>query len=341
MCHHHARLLAFLGALVSFCCVSCGGGGSSPSGPGNLVEGRLILGPVAGATIEAFQMEDTGALTPFSPPRTTTSAADGTYSLDLGGYAGPLVLAATGGSYTDEATGLVKTIPSATPLYSCGVVPPGTHTLQINPVMHLATAVAVALARHVEEGSADAIVNAYKIVEDFFGLQDISAVEPADLTAGPVAPGNPADYGSVLAGISQEASDLGVGGLDPMQFLDGLASDVADGRFDDRSFGDPLTLGTELGGNRLYDRIQFFLSDNNRNISGLSDTDVGSDDAVFAHIDMTGPSPHPAYLAWPARIYAANVTSGPTGGGTLVVLTGDGIDSGSGVDVLFGGSPGR
>jgi len=299
-----------------------------------------MLGPVNGATIEAYRMHDTGAFEPFSPPRTTTSAADGTYSLDVGGYTGPLVLAATGGTYTDEATGTTKTIPPATPLYSCIVLAPGTTMLQINPVTHLATAVANSLARHAEEDAGDAITNAYRVVEDFFGLQNAATVDPADLTAGAVSPGNPADYGAVIAGISQEASGLGTSGLDPMELVDQLAGDVADGRFDDRTFGDPLSAGTELGSNRLYTRIQTFLTSNPNNASGLTIADVGSDDAVFNHIDPTGPSPHPAYPAWPARVYTANVTSGPTGGGTTILITGDGIDSGNGVEVLFGGVPG-
>ena len=91
--------VAALALLLTFGC----GGGDGAAAPENDIEGTAVLAPLDGATLEAYGVLDTGALTPLLG--TTTTAADGSFVVGVGTYTGPVVLMATGGSYVDEATG--------------------------------------------------------------------------------------------------------------------------------------------------------------------------------------------------------------------------------------------
>lgn len=67
------------------------------------VEGTVIKGLVSGGAVTAFAVNEHGRRTEIVGNATTDEG--GAFSLSLGGHSGPTLVCATGGSYTEEATG--------------------------------------------------------------------------------------------------------------------------------------------------------------------------------------------------------------------------------------------
>lgn len=128
-------------ALAAAALAACGGGGASPAAtetPASVVSGAVVKGPVASATVCAFELLPTGKGKGLA---CTLSGEDGSYSLSLD-YTGPVIVEASGGYYTDEASGTADTLLGA-PLSVAGIVGPGTQTLMATPLTSLALAQAV------------------------------------------------------------------------------------------------------------------------------------------------------------------------------------------------------
>ncbi|MBT0662776.1 hypothetical protein KI809_00530 [Geobacter pelophilus] len=85
--------------------VACGGGGGgSTPGPVTQLSGVASKGLVSGGTVRAYKIVGEAVTTQIGSDATT--AADGTYSINIGDYTGPLMVQVTGGTYVDESTGL-------------------------------------------------------------------------------------------------------------------------------------------------------------------------------------------------------------------------------------------
>ena len=98
---------------IGLALTACGGGGGGGGGSGSVtppppppvtgtVSGTAVKGPVNGGTMTAYALSN-GAM--GAKIASATTNADGTFSLAMGSYAGPVMLQMTGGTYTDEATG--------------------------------------------------------------------------------------------------------------------------------------------------------------------------------------------------------------------------------------------
>ncbi len=77
--------------------------------PVTLVSGVVSKGLVNGGTVMAYSIVG-GLVTSTQIGSTTTTAPDGTYSIDVGNYSGPLLIKVTGGTYIDEATGILTNL---------------------------------------------------------------------------------------------------------------------------------------------------------------------------------------------------------------------------------------
>jgi hypothetical protein len=120
--------------LASAVLMACGGGsgGPAPVVP-TVVSGAVVKGPVAGATVCAYVLAAAGKGNSLG---CAMSGADGAYILGLS-YIGDVVIEATGGSYTDEATGAAG-VALSTPLTVVGTVGPGTQQLVATPLTGMA-----------------------------------------------------------------------------------------------------------------------------------------------------------------------------------------------------------
>ncbi len=174
---------------------ACGGGGSggsaSSGGASNNRNGSIVKGPVNGATVCAYALLATGKGPQIG---CTTTRADGSYSFDLT-YVGPVVVEATGGSYTDEATG-VPGVALSTPLTTVGMIGGGAKNLIATPLTTIGFKQAVSGNSLTVQGFEAANTQ----VKSAFGLGaevDLARTWPN------VVSGQANAYGSALVGVSK------------------------------------------------------------------------------------------------------------------------------------------
>ena len=106
------------------------------------VTGAVVKGPVNGAQVCAYTVAGNGRGAALGP--CTTSDALGNYSFAVPAGTGPLWVEATGGTYTDEATGAAATLPVGSTLRSIVTANAGTVTTMLTPLTTLALNAAAA-----------------------------------------------------------------------------------------------------------------------------------------------------------------------------------------------------
>lgn len=184
------------GAGMALALVGCGGGSSAPASTS--VSGVASKGPLNGAQVCAFAVTDGAKGAAIGTCATTD--ANGNYTIDLGTHTGPVLFEATGGSYTDEATGAPTTL--VTPLHNVVANPgSGAITVAVTPLTELAYQIANAGSGGLTTTN---IQNAVGSVQTNFGVDDITATQPVDALN---VPGNATAaqkaYALALATVSQ------------------------------------------------------------------------------------------------------------------------------------------
>ena len=106
------------------------------------VTGAVVKGPVSGAQVCAYRVVANGRGAALGS--CTTSDTAGNYSFAVPAGTGPLWVEATGGSYTDEATGVTATLPAGSPLRSIITANAGTVDTMLTPLTTLALNAAAA-----------------------------------------------------------------------------------------------------------------------------------------------------------------------------------------------------
>ena len=159
---------------------ACGGGGGENSPPigvqanGAIVTGVASKGPLNGSTVCAFAIVNgtQGA----ALGSCATGIVNGDYSINIGTYAGPVLLEATGGSYRDEATGF--TVPLTSPLRSIiGNVTGSGVSVAITPLTELAFQDANSITAGLTSARVQAAIAR---VQTSFGVSDIVNTQPVD-----------------------------------------------------------------------------------------------------------------------------------------------------------------
>lgn len=221
---------------------ACGGDDdpASPSGP-RAVSGTVTKGPVADAALSIHVIGADGSLGEAVAGPYITDAS-GAWSGEFpAGRQGPFLLVATGGSYTDEATGGSVDLGTEQMLsYSAkgsGQVTPYTHTLSI------------AAAAQIGAGStspSEAWTNVIATFQAAFGF------DPT--TTRPSLSGTESQrtYLALLGGLSElldgNAALSGLAGAEPIDLVLALVADLSDGALDglDAS-GGALSIDTGSG----------------------------------------------------------------------------------------------
>jgi hypothetical protein len=191
-------LTPFIAIALMVC--SCGLGSESTSrGGGTRVRGVAAKGPISGATVQVYALGPDGSV--GEGLGITNTATDGSYYLDLGKYAGNVLVNVSGGSYTDEASGSVVDNPDT---FRAAVVNISGYTaISITPYTEIAVL-------HAGSYAAANITSANNRVTNMLGI-DIIVTVPSDT----LDPGSASDsvdsieYGLASAAISQavEAGD--------------------------------------------------------------------------------------------------------------------------------------
>jgi len=229
---------------------ACGGGGDTAtagvgSGGTGFLSGVVTKGPVSGTTVTAYAI---AGGQPGAQVGTATSDVNGSFSMSIGAYAGPVLLQTKGGSYTDEAMGTTMGMEQgdamsvAIPTVAAGATIGG---IQVTPV----TAMAQAIAKQMAGGMTDAnIAAANAAMGNYFSVSDIVHVQPMN----PVVPGSGANasqdarnYGMTLAAMSKYAQMQGLGTSSAM--VTAMINDAADGIMDGKAGSVPVTMGGMMG----------------------------------------------------------------------------------------------
>lgn len=190
-------------AVLLLVLAACGGGGSGSSGGGsasNSVSGVASKGLIANGVIKVFAVNADSSLRLLV---STTTDAAGKYSADIGPYAGPLLVQASG-SYTDEATGAIKTVPADSPLRAALPGASGAVSMAVTPLTELAVVKAGSSAL-----TATSISAANALISDLFKV-DIVGTQPVAPTAAALqdsaTSSTQKDYTIALAAVSQMMS---------------------------------------------------------------------------------------------------------------------------------------
>jgi len=208
------KFLLGIGAALILALSACGGGGGGGGGAGstaNTINGVANLGVVINGVVTAFKLTKGVKGVQLGAPATTT--ANGSFSIDVGAYTGPVVLELgnpnSNATFLDEATGNQASLPTAAAASTISSVLPSVTTNQPAAITPLTDIVATAAMKSAQNGAADstAIIAASTLVANAFGLNgmDILQTLPANLGVS-AGTGNAAQYASVLAGIANVAA---------------------------------------------------------------------------------------------------------------------------------------
>ncbi len=176
-------LFALSGVLAS-----CGGGDPAPVTTTSL-SGNVVKGPVNGAAVCAYKATAAGK---GEQIKCTTSGAGGVYSMDIT-YAGDVIIEATGGNYTDEATGAARTL--GDPMQVVVASQGGATVGVITPLTSAAYSVSKGLSGGVTSAN---FVSAATTVGTQFQLTGVNLA-----TSLPLVAGTTNSYGQILKAVSQ------------------------------------------------------------------------------------------------------------------------------------------
>jgi hypothetical protein len=265
----HGAKLAVLG--LAFGLVLAGCSGTS----GTSFTGTVSKGPIANAEVTVYELNSDG--TRGDQLGATVTGSDGSYTVSVDSAAGAVEVVVSGGSYEDEATGQTVELGEQEQLRSM--------VTEVNQGDEVAvTALTEIAAEHANEnaeaGLNTAIEQAKQQVASQFGLGpnfDISEVQPDDLTQQGPASGQSADYGAVLAGISQVAQEQGASASDVPELVQQMARDFEDGSFDRKNAsGETLQkvsgIAPDAAKNGLQTAMENFMkSERNKSDQSMSD----------------------------------------------------------------------
>jgi len=214
--------LLWLTVLCGGC--SSGGGGSATNAPpppsSYTVSGTVSKGLVNGGAVSIFAIDATGLKVTPALASDVTDAA-GHYSIALT-HSGPILVEVTGGTYTDEATGIAT--PLAGVLRAALPAADGSVTVAVTPLTELAVRIA-----EKYDFTPEKITEANALLSQLIGasITEIQPANPANAQAFGAADADAKNYALMLAAISRMAADQS--GVD---VLAALAADLDDMRLD-------------------------------------------------------------------------------------------------------------
>jgi hypothetical protein len=213
------------------------------------VSGTVVKGPVSGSTVTAYAVTS-GTMGAQIGGGTTDSM--GNFSVSVGNYSGPMMLQASGGTYTDEAMGTTMTL-QAGDVLACAIpsaaVGGSTAGVQVTPV----TSMAHSRVHHMTGGITDAnMVAANADMGAYFSVSDILHTMPMDpLVAGSGAGAtqDQKNYGMANAAMSQYAKTLAMPHSSGV--VTAMMDDASDGVMDGKMGTAPITMGGGMMGGMM------------------------------------------------------------------------------------------
>lgn len=268
-------VLLFIGLLAG-----CGSSGSGDKTSTTVISGSVFASHVSGA---AVTVEDSAGHNVAGP---VLSATDGTYHIDVPDrkLSGDLIFKATGGTFTDEATGDPGVSGGAMGAYLAGGTLSSGAEVHITPS---STIVQNLVSTHGKDPATAKVT-----LESAFGQGMDSGLSPLDAATIPHA-GATEDRvraGLRTAAFSQLAKDLGLSAAEQFALFTALAEDLSDGSLDGMSASNNVTVGTTsvtLPGDiqNRYERALIGFRNGARNKTGLMADKIGA--LPFAKVALT------------------------------------------------------
>ncbi|KAF0218304.1 MAG: hypothetical protein FD174_3057 [Geobacteraceae bacterium] len=195
----HIWLTAVLSFLVA-AILGCGGGGGGGGTPAAAVtvSGVASKGPISGGTVKVFAITNGAKGAQLGSTGTTSTDGNGTYSINIGSYTGPVLIEVTGGTYKDETNPSGNPVTLTTTLRAALSNVTGNVSTAVTPLTELA------VQKAGSSLTAATIDSANNLVSSLFQV-DIINTMPVDATVTPSAGVTSAqkDYALALAAISQ------------------------------------------------------------------------------------------------------------------------------------------
>ena len=302
---------------VALALSGCGGGGGGKTPASASLSGSVTKGPVAGAELYIYRMDASGQASgdPVAGPIIT--AADGSWSVSIpASEPRPLLVVASGGTYTDEATGASVTAGEMNSL-----LPDGADSVAVTPVSELLVRSARKHLASNPEASLDQAVDAGRdVLGQVLGISFDPLTTVPSSTAG--ATDQALQYAATLGGLSQLANSNSPA-ADPFAAVMALAEDASDGVLDGLSDGVPVDIDgintlAPLDGDDLVGAISDFVSN-----PAQGDTYAGVSAFTVTASAGTGGGISPASISVLAG-GSASFTVTPENSHNLVAVTGCG-----------------
>jgi hypothetical protein len=213
------------------------------------VSGTVVKGPVSGATVTAYAVAN-GTMGAQIGGGSTDSM--GNFSVSVGTYSGPMMIQASGGTYTDEAMGTAMTMQPGD-VMACSIPSAAAGATNAGIQMTPVTTMAHSRVHHMTGGITDAnIVAANAAMGAYFSVSDILHTMPMDPTvagSGAGATQDAKNYGMAIAAMSQYAKTMVMPSSSGM--VTAMASDAADGVMDGKMAGSSITMGGGMMGGSM------------------------------------------------------------------------------------------
>jgi hypothetical protein len=251
--NHSGVALATMRSLIDKLNGSSGGMMSGGSGTlmGGKVGGAAFSGLMHAGTVTAYAVTDG-----VQGPQIASTALDasGHFSMDVGTYAGPVMLRVAAGTFSDESTGTTMQIgaddvmTAVMPSIDSGADVEG---ICITPL----TSMAQARAASMDGGmSASNIAASNAAVGRYFMVNDLLTAQPVDMSvpgSGTVAAvtQDQIDHGAAIAAMSQYAHGLGMS--TSSAFVTAMMQDAADGTLNGMMSGSQIEMGGMMGGGMM------------------------------------------------------------------------------------------
>lgn len=273
------RLLVLL---LSGFIAACGSSGSNSTdnnsnGSTTTITGSAFAGPISGANVT---VKNIGGDIVAGP---VTMGGDGSYSINVPDsyLSGDLVFESTGGSFRDEATGLIVTAGALYAHVSGG-------TLNSGSSVHLTPATTI-IQKLVAGGKT--LADAEALFNIAFGFTPDISVAPKDAT-NPATGATEAQKleGLRAAAFSQMTNDLSLTPVQQFDLLTALANDLSDGSLDGKDASGTVNIQTgkdlpEDIQNRFALALSNFVNDADKNKTGLTVDKIG--ELPFGKISLT------------------------------------------------------
>lgn len=247
----------------------CGSSNDDNSVATTTVSGSVVAAPVTGASV---LVKDSAGHTVAGP---VTSSATGIYSIPVptSALSGDLHFEATGGTFTDEATGSPGVVAGKLTAYIAG------GTLGAAPAVHLEPASTIVQGLI---NSGKTLPEANALFNDAFGFTPDPSIAPRnEAPSVPPADNQPQRLAALrAAAFSQLTKDLTLTPDKQFLLFEALSQDLTDGILDGKNSSGSVTIGTtplpEDGQSRFAQALLAYRNNTSTNKTGLTIDQIGS-----------------------------------------------------------------